>query len=1453
MSRQPTSQPTSGSTHQRQPSWQPSMQPSSQPSVKSRSEPTTKSSAQPSSQPSPLPSRQPSSQPTRQPITQPSLLKVTTSRPTFAIFAPIPVSNGNNNNSNSNNASLAVNVLTSLTSSQGEISVITETVRVSSQRMGTVAPGVATSIGLPMTDEEIALQAAGQLVVPSISLTGSSMGGNSNYSSGFVAAALLDSSLWPMRLNQSSARPQEGELQSSIIAISITGVDVQHVDISFPPSAIKDSNLTMRAINFTVTCPPKILVQKAYMCEDTGYVEVVNCKGIAGTFDGQCPTLQQTCAALDLSTLTLASQNLCQTVNSRNSSQNGGNETVPEGITCRCGLSPEAATGSSTIAAGVVTSLVSADLSKAFEASSAFSDGSAATKAATLVGLFCALWGATVLVVMYYGWLWKKKGVVLNGEKIDTLKSGLTEGKCKKVGTTTYSDDLQPLGNGNLRRASMLRVHSVWQSVTASATRRLSLINNNMTVTLVGEGKVNGDKGVIRDDTNGIENKPDPSQQYQKELEKAALRSYLSSLFPAVFLSRSFLEGVLRQIYRKHPYINLFFRLHHSPTPILDVVKVLTLQSFLLFMLALLYDLNYPSDDGSCVLHTTRQVCLERKYDLDPSKSYCQWQPLVYDISDGVQESDGVYVMDDMIASTGFYECVFLDPSFSFTVLMYVSLMISFGTSLVMEPLEYLLELLASPLLSDSKIHVSEQSEDAARLVAPYLGTSRSTDESSAEKQTEVRAEQGTTKGANKSEKVRKETICRRVPGAHRASFLEITRSARSNAGIFVFQNLRAGFALSLERLENAVELQRRHIKKTFGSRSLSDFDNAWCLDHNTGGFAEIQQLTVARDHAPLQAFFALCWKLSNRQASQPPQQRDGRNAIVLSMRDVVQTDISDMHKESNELQQELGAMSSEAEQGFEMMIQFVLDILDRKSAAAHIYAMSMEQEYSKMQKVSMLVKASISLLLLGLNGFFFYFTLLRGISKGSAWQRSYVLAWVLQLLLEVFFSETMQCFWFHYFIPSLAMKEVQKAEAVVRQTMQDMLHNGEAGMLQEVHKQVDNEDSLLLNAPSFLFVSYQLARKYPSLPESRLVTTYRNYLPGNMSVRWCKLLEKWKKKQAVQEQQRRTKQFCDMEAAGESLEGTTSNDAGHSAGQIASQATGVIDYLSLPKRLLLSAILYLVAKAPIEAQRIVMRILEPILLAGLAFFVLLLRVQPILLGVTCLLLVLWVISLVYNHVQAVKQSRKEQQVSDGQLLLEENAQYASPLESVQRSGFLEAIEISSSIDSSFVSSVSSLASHQLASVSSGVSGSSSISVNSSSSLSGSSSDSSGSYDNSGRSGSSGDSQKSEGSEELISLMNQFELSGDEYDGIAHLDAIASSSMSSSGSGSSSQNGSEHESESPDGPEDLLLESTAWEDSASSSGEEEDKEHREKGEEGEEQEEAQEDRFAQEEDKEEEK
>eukprot|EP01031_Cornospumella_fuschlensis_P025289 gene25289-30538_t len=314
---------------------------------------------------------------------------------------------GGQNTSGNVNASLALSMLSSLSSSLAAVSLITDTVRVVAQNLSIPSGGVL-SVQLPLSAEEVA---QGVSSVPSIGIQLQTVITSSN-SSLYVAASLIDSSLWPSNGSSGGVLlPRSGQLSSDIVVVSVVGttssVNVSFVDIGFSSSSLQQFNNTPR-INFTITCPPRYVIQKSFLCNDTGYIEIVQCQGIPGKFRGTCPQFTQQCAALNLGNLTIASNNMCQTIPT-NTTVN--DTATPSGLLCRCGIATGVVPGTGSVAAGVVLGLVSSDFSKTFQASSAFGDGSAASKAGLVLSLFCGIWGIAATVALYFGsdaWSWSK-------------------------------------------------------------------------------------------------------------------------------------------------------------------------------------------------------------------------------------------------------------------------------------------------------------------------------------------------------------------------------------------------------------------------------------------------------------------------------------------------------------------------------------------------------------------------------------------------------------------------------------------------------------------------------------------------------------------------------------------------------------------------------------------------------------------------------------------------------------------------------------------------------------------------------------------------------------------------------------------------------------------------------------------------------------------------------------
>lgn len=1198
------------------------MQPSSQPT----SQPFARPSTQPSSQPSTQPTSQPTVHPTiRRPQTRsPTISRSPSIAPSFAptivftFFSITPGLGGVGTNSiagNSTtpavNASLAIGVLSSLSGSQSVISAVTDDVRVVSQVIPRSNAGAPVTISLPLTEQEAILQSEGKLVLPSISLAGST---SENSSSTYVAVALLSSALWtpPVRSWNSSVpggnnqtvpplASEIGRLQSDVITVVTIGAGIDFVDIGFPLGTTAGVNATP-SINFTIYCPPRVIAMKTFYCNDTGFVERVQCTGKVSVVRGVCPKLKQTCAALDLSSMTVARENICQTfTQNATTAGNNGTSSNPGGLVCRCsfgeGLSVP---GSSMIAAGVVLGLVSSDLGKTFEASSAFGDGSAATKAAIVLSTFIALWTVGLVAVLYF-FDWQ----VVYKMRQKSQKNKVAD---EYLGQDPLAHDKSLLG------------------------KQLSSLDCGNQVGLAADKE-------------------------QILLSKLA-ESYLTALFPAVFQPSSLLEGFCREIYRKHVYINIFFRLHKSPNPVMDIIKIVTLQGFLLFLLAFLYDLNYPSDDGSCPNLMTEVGCLQRRSLLDPTQTYCKWTAFQYA---ALLDTD-----DDAV----YFDCVYGEPVASVITATYTSMILSLASCLLIDPLEFVLSLLAAPAIEEEKPlpmgprgitppnmtavsalsgSADSDTRDAALVRIPSMtvrngnGTHKSGSSRNSPSVFRIIPTQLSTLSAKcaminwnarQSELSNDDTLLQNGKVLKRSDYANGKGSARklqssSSGNLDLITSLEAAVLSQRSRLIATSGMYRNeHVTAhTFNTKArhpthIMHFDAAWCIDNATGSF----QVLKVRERSQAVA------------VSQPSDQ------TVISMRDVIRRDLMSVQQESDSILEELAGQAL-PERGFEIMIQFVQDLLGRNSAAGRIFAMKIEMDNEKLLRVRKWVKVLIVVLLVCLNGFFFFFTILRGVSKGSSWQRSYLTAWLLQSALDICVFETMQCAWFHYFIPSLARDEVCAAKAVLEETVAKAAANCTTGNQYHRHHHDEYAEEVQLNAPDYLFVSCKLAKKYPELAESFVVQHYRASLPGEAGVAWKKLVDKCGGNTPIYSQAL----VNDVEKNDNAPNDTNTQQDRVSLNTFVSQPSSlvlvgfssIIRVVAFVRYSLLAFILQIVILAPLQVQSLLTRVVEPVAMSGVWFFFLTVASRPVYLALTVVLFFLLAVSIVWEHVNVMRERKR--------------------------------------------------------------------------------------------------------------------------------------------------------------------------------------------------------------------
>jgi hypothetical protein len=98
-------------------------------------------------------------------------------------------------------------------------------------------------------------------------------------------------------------------------------------------------------------------------------------------------------------------------------------------------------------------------------------------------------------------------------------------------------------------------------------------------------------------------------------------------VLPSVFRPKAGLIRFWEEVSKSHRYLLLFTASGEDGDKkrMLTGLHLLTVQSMLMFILAVFYDLQYPQDDGACQTYVTQESCLKPTSALDASNHLCRW------------------------------------------------------------------------------------------------------------------------------------------------------------------------------------------------------------------------------------------------------------------------------------------------------------------------------------------------------------------------------------------------------------------------------------------------------------------------------------------------------------------------------------------------------------------------------------------------------------------------------------------------------------------------------------------------------------------------------------------------------------------------------------------------------------------------------------------------------------
>lgn len=588
--------------------------------------------------------------------------------------------------------------------------------------------------------------------------------------------------------------------------------------------------------------------------------------------------------------------------------------------------------------------------------------------------------------------------------------------------------------------------------------------------------------------------------QFTKQVLREKLLSYIESVIPKVFDEKPALWRLFQEMGQNHVYAKLVVEGLSERKSYNDVFQMMTTFTVLMFLLALMYDLQYPSDDGSCPQYANESDCLKRKSLLDYSQTFCVWTVL--------QETN------DRHGEIG--TCRFnANVNISFESAAICAVVTSWFSSILTRPLEYVFSILNAPSIEDIHNDVKATSAFEKLHASVVTGVRRPSILSN-------RAVHSIVPGSDKDGRSSNALIL------HTTRIPEDAHTARKEIRMAVqeLENQSTRLSLSRSHVANGRSLSAV-IMANSGATPSSAHDSTSTSAFATPG--DIEQLTIS-PHAILRSlqqqrnaltgaklaefdtawYFVLHydeWRAEKSKDFQFHLCGSKTKNLPLTVDDfIVQLMTATITSAQRENKVVDGLTDVEA--GLHILQTFVRDILGNHTSIAKIFQSKACGDFYRTNAVSKRIKWCAVIFLLALNVFCLFYSVLRGYVKGLRWQCAFAVSALVQLATEVLFFETLETVWVDFVLPNFAHEEMRRCHAILKRMVDSLSELMESESLQMIgmatpdmetgdylsHK--DKQMSILFNVPRHFYVSHSLAHRHPTLIESMMVLSYESYLP---------------------------------------------------------------------------------------------------------------------------------------------------------------------------------------------------------------------------------------------------------------------------------------------------------------------------------------------------------------------
>jgi hypothetical protein len=588
---------------------------------------------------------------------------------------------------------------------------------------------------------------------------------------------------------------------------------------------------------------------------------------------------------------------------------------------------------------------------------------------------------------------------------------------------------------------------------------------------------------------------------------KKYMKAYVFTFFPNVFSEKPNVIKFWHEIVHKHRYFALLAR-EKGYKKFVGCLEILSLLTAHMFLIAVLYDAEWPNDDGFCITCLDSEGCLKRTSVFDSSRPMCKWTPSSSSSSN---------------SSTG--NCAWVEPVFDPTMQILITMIVIAFSG----PINALVNVMINLV-----------------LLAP---SSTSSAEEAAERDKVIHVRRASAIGAlghySPPPTQPRENKVYPLPNVDHGSTNASPLMASSGVATSTSTSWRKSVR---QRIRTVAKLDDSltsycvddHSMRTQLGSLLQTPEHDYHHQHPVHTTDFTGEASVMQELPTIGKVLTFVQQLRNHSktaiSSRDKNRLKAQWSVVLEGRD--RDDSSSYEECILQLTHEMQQVNAEASKlikqlkllpsalvGVKILELFVLDLLGRDSRQAKIFARQRSALHERIL-TSVYVKICVICLLVGLDAYFIFMCLLYGDIKGREWQVNWAISCGVYILVDIFIKHVNIVFLIYYFIPVcmienhtkvMKLRFMQAIDALVvnsfkvRTRKQPHPHphphpDEAAGQVQQLvvagevqqHTGYPRQTAISISRQQFsvtdyLFVSTLVAEAFPQLLESWIVLSYRS------------------------------------------------------------------------------------------------------------------------------------------------------------------------------------------------------------------------------------------------------------------------------------------------------------------------------------------------------------------------